>query len=413
MTDWITLHPLPVAGLLVAVMAAAATALLVPVAALIARLVGAVDDPLRDDRRVHRVATPTMGGLAIVGGVVAVAVLWLPSSDTTTAILVAAGLCCFLGAVDDALDLPPGMKLLGQVAIAVVPVAAGVRIDHLTLPLVGALDLHSFSYAVTVLWIVAVMNVVNFIDGMDGLAAGVCGIAAATFAIIALSLLRGEAGVLAAATAGACLGFLVWNFHPARVFMGDAGSLPLGLLLATTAVQGALKSAAAVSLVLPLLVLAVPLLDTGFVILKRLKYRRPIYAADRNHFHHRFANIGYTQRRAALFIYGWCAMLAGAGLAVAFVPFADGPGYDWWPWGALLGAIMVAAVAVSLFMIYELEILKLGGLKARRQRRSRPRVRPEEGVLARSPAQRAGDTGRGPAVRRGDTGRGPVVLNRR
>ena len=168
------------------------------------------------------------------------------------------------------------------------------------------LDLGALQYPVTMLWIVALMNSFNFIDGMDGLAAGVGAITASTFAILALSLNRGGAAVLAAALAGACLGFLRYNFHPARVFMGDAGSLTLGYLLAVIAIQGVLKTAAAVALLFPTLVLLVPIFDTSFVLLHRIKYGRAPWSADANHLHHRFVRVGFGQRRAALALYAWC-----------------------------------------------------------------------------------------------------------
>ena len=168
----------------------------------------------------------------------------------------------------------PSIKLMGEVAAAAIPVSAGATIDHLTLPLLHPLDLGALQYPVTMLWIVALMNSFNFIDGMDGLAAGIGAITASTFAILALSLNRGGAALLAAALAGACLGFLRHNFHPARVFMGDAGSLTLGYLLAVIAIQGVLKTAAAVALLFPMLVLLVPIFDTSFVLLHRIKYGR-------------------------------------------------------------------------------------------------------------------------------------------
>ena len=140
----------------------------------------------------------------------------------------------------------------------------------------------------TVVWIVAVMNMVNFLDGLDGLAAGVCSIAGGTFAIIALSLGKPEAAIVSAIVFGACLGFLRHNFYPARIFMGDSGAMLLGFVLATVAVEGLLKTAATVALFFPLLVLAVPIMDTGFVVARRLKYGQPITAPDQEHLHHRF-----------------------------------------------------------------------------------------------------------------------------
>src|SRR5207253_4143044 len=155
-------------------------------------------------------------------------------------------------------------------------------------------------------------NMVNFLDGLDGLAAGVCGIAGGTFSVIALSLGKVNPAILSAIVLGATLGFLRHNFYPARIFMGDSGALLLGFVLAAVSVQGLLKTAAVAALFFPLLVLAVPILDTSFVVARRLKYRQPIYLADRTHLHHHFANIGFSQRRAAAYIYVWVAMFAAA-----------------------------------------------------------------------------------------------------
>ena len=174
------------------------------------------------------------------------------------------------------------------------------------------------------------MNMVNFLDGMDGLAAGVCGIAGVTFAILALSLGKPDPAILSAIVAGACLGFLRHNFFPARIFMGDSGALCLGFILAAVSIQGLLKTASTVVLFLPLLVLAVPIIDTSFVVARRLKHSRPIYTADRSHLHHRFLNIGFSQRRAAVTMWLWCASLAGAALATRFVPFREGGEWHLW-----------------------------------------------------------------------------------
>jgi UDP-GlcNAc:undecaprenyl-phosphate GlcNAc-1-phosphate transferase len=212
---------------------------------------------------------------------------------------------------------------------------------------------------------VAVMNVVNFTDGADGLAAGVCTIAAATFAIIALSLNRDEAGILAALTAGAALGFLWHNFHPASIFMGDAGSNLLGLLLACVAIQGILKTAAVVALFFPLLILAVPALDATFVVAKRIKYRRPVYSADRWHFHHRFANIGFSQRRTVLYMYGWALSLAALALAMRFVPYSEDDGTLNAGWALVIIAFGLVALAASVYLVVVLEILKFRRFRER------------------------------------------------
>ena len=234
------------------------------------------------------------------------------------------------------------------------------------------------------LWIVALMNSFNFIDGMDGLAAGIGAITASTFAILALSLNRGGAALLAAALAGACLGFLRHNFHPARVFMGDAGSLTLGYLLAVIAIQGVLKTAAAVALLFPMLVLLVPIFDTSFVVLHRIKYGRRPWSADANHLHHRFVRVGFGQRRAALALYAWCGLLAGCALALRFLPWHTHNQVHW-------GATIVLGAAGA------------GG--ARRDRLDRDRARGRQ--AAASAAVRAGAPRRPPRGHAGDRGLAP------
>ena len=218
----------------------------------------------------------------------------------------------------------------------------------------------------TIVGIVAVMNMVNFLDGLDGLAAGVCAISGATFTVIELSLGRIGAAVLAAIVCGACLGFLRHNFYPARIFMGDSGALLLGYTLAATAVQGLLKTAALATLVLPLLVLAVPVLDTSFVVAKRLQSGQPIYVADARHLHHRFMRLGFSQRRAVVYLWIWCATLALAALATRFAP-----PHHHGQWSVVNIAIDAAAgllaLAFSLYVVYVLEIVKLASPRARRR----------------------------------------------
>ncbi len=265
--------------------------------------------------------------------------------------------------------LNPFLKLAGQFAAAAIPVLAEVRVENITLPFVAPLDLGDWGIPLTLFGMVAVMNVVNFTDGVDGLAAGVCTIAAATFAIIALSLDRLDAAVLAAAVAGACVGFLRHNFHPASIFMGDSGSNLLGLLLACVAIQGVLKTAAVVALFFPLVILAVPALDATFVVAKRIKYRRPVYSADRWHFHHRFANIGFSARRTVLYLYGWTVSLAALALALRFVPYSEDDGSLNAGWAIVLAAFGLLAIAASIYLVLVLEILKFRRFRERQLRR--------------------------------------------
>jgi UDP-GlcNAc:undecaprenyl-phosphate GlcNAc-1-phosphate transferase len=166
--------------------------------------------------------------------------------------------------------------------------------------------------------------------------------------------------------AGACIGFLRHNFYPARIFMGDSGALLLGFLLGTIAVQGLLKTAALATLVFPLLILAVPIIDTSFVVAKRIKYRRPLYLADRTHLHHRFVNIGFSQRRATLYLWLWCGTLAGAALATRFIPPHEGG--EWSLWNSLgSAAAALVALAFSIYIVYLLEIVKLLNPRVRRR----------------------------------------------
>ena len=258
--------------------------LLTPVVSLAASRAGVLDRT-DGERRMHTRPLPRLGGIAIFAGI-AIPCAAFGSQHGFWGVMLGAALMCALGAVDDIVSIPPGPKLAGQIAIAAIPVTlsgGNISIDHVTLPFIGVYDLGPAAYPVTILWIVAIANIVNFIDGMDGLAAGFCAIAAMTFAILSASLGHADTAAVAAVVAGAAIGFLRYNFHPATIIMGDSGSLMLGYLLATLAIEGVLKTAAAVSLVFPLVVLALPILDTSFVILKRLKYRQPIYQADRWH----------------------------------------------------------------------------------------------------------------------------------
>ena len=348
----------------------AAAALLTPLVARLARRVGAVD--ALKERGLASEATPLLGGLAIFAGALIAVLLFMPDSARTRGILAAAAVITLVGAWDDARDLPPVAKLAGQIVAALILVNADVVVRNITFPFLGALNFGDLGGPLTVLGLVAIMNVVNFSDGVDGLAAGVCAISSIAFAVIAFDLGRDVAGVLAAITAGAALGFLVHNFHPASVFMGDCGSNLLGLLLGAVIVEGSLKTNALVALVGPLVILAVPFLDTGFVVAKRIKYRRPVYRGDSNHFHHRFHRIGFSQRRTVLYLYAWTITMAGLAVALRFIPYSDNHGHLNAGWTAAMAACFVVALAASAYLVYVLEILKLRRLRAWQLRRTDP-----------------------------------------
>ena len=341
--------------------------LLTPAVGGMARMLGAVDRP--DARRLNRRPIPRLGGLAIFLGIVVPSLAFLDVSGEIRGVLLGAAVATVVGAVDDFRGLSPPVKLAGQVVAASLPPMFGVWVDHFTFPFVGAVDVPAWlGVPLSIVWIVAVMNMVNFLDGLDGLAAGVCAIAGSTYAVLALSLGKIDPAILCAIVAGACLGFLRHNFFPARIFMGDSGALCLGFILAAVSIEGLLKTASTVVLLLPLLVLAVPILDTSFVVARRLKHNQPIYTADRGHLHHRFLNIGFSQRRAAVTMWLWCGSLAGAALATRFVPFrADGQWHPWWTL-AVVG-IACFALAFSVYVVYLLEIVKLMNPRIRRRER--------------------------------------------
>jgi UDP-GlcNAc:undecaprenyl-phosphate GlcNAc-1-phosphate transferase len=357
-------------AVLAALVAFAVAAALTPIAARFARRIGAVDE--LKERGLARKATPLLGGLAIFGGALVAGLIFLPDNQRTEGILAAAALITIVGALDDVFDLHPAAKLLGQISAGILLVTSGVQVEAFTFPFVHRVELGGLGGPITVFALVLLMNVVNFSDGIDGLAAGVCAISALAFAIIAFDLGRNTAGILAAITCGAALGFLIFNFNPASVFMGDCGSNLLGLLLGAVIIEGSLKTNALIALVGPLVVLAVPFLDTGFVVAKRIKYRRPIYRGDSNHFHHRFHRIGFSQRRTVLYLYAWTLITAGDAVALRFIPYSERSG-DLNPgWAVLMAALLLLSVVASLYLIYILEILKFRRLRAWQLSRADP-----------------------------------------
>jgi UDP-GlcNAc:undecaprenyl-phosphate/decaprenyl-phosphate GlcNAc-1-phosphate transferase len=371
--------------------AAVVAVALTPVTARLAYRLGAIDEPR--ERGLSSRTTPLLGGLAILAGALISGALWLPGTRLWHGVLAAAVVITIVGALDDRFDLPPVAKLGGQVLAALVVVHYGVVVHSLTLPFLGALTFPRTGSALTLVGLVGLMNIVNFSDGVDGLTAGVCVIIAVALCIIAFDLAAHlpndpkhfytkegvlGAAVLAALTAGAALGFLFHNFPPASSFMGDSGSNLLGLLMGALTVEGAVKTQVVVSFAIPLILLTVPFLDTTFVVLKRLKYRRPIHQADTEHFHHRMARIGFSPRRTVVYLYGWTVLLAALALALRFVPYSDHHGHLYLGWSLVMGAIGLIVAGASVYLVYVLEILKFRGLTAGRLQRSRPGLSSEE-----------------------------------
>ena len=386
------MHYLDAALAFVAAIVVAAA--LTPLAARLAWRVGAVAKA--GGRGLADADTPALGGLAIMAGVAVAFLIWMPGiiklhhtahgpvgaggTVHTWTILAGAALITAVGAIDDIRELPPLLKLLGQIGAAVIVVEGGAVVTDVTLPFIGALQFPHEGGTLTVIWLVGMMNVVNFSDGIDGLAAGLCAIDGVAFSVLAFDLNVPGAAVLAALTAGAALGFLFHNFPPARVFMGDSGANLLGYLLGVASVIGSLKTNVVVALVVPLVILAVPFLDASFVIAKRLKYGRKPWQADTNHFHHRMARIGFSQRKTVAYLYTWSLLLAGVAVALRFVPYHDHapPHHYHLGWLTLMIGLGVLAIAASVYLVYVLEILKFKSWRARELRAGDPETSEHE-----------------------------------
>jgi UDP-GlcNAc:undecaprenyl-phosphate GlcNAc-1-phosphate transferase len=321
---------------------AVATFAATPLVRWIALRLGWIDHP--SDRKVHPRATPTVGGLAIYLGVVAglVVTRFVPflqglyeTTSELDAAAIAGTLIVVLGVADDTKGVSALGKLTGQVLVAGVVVLLGVQLLYFYFPGQGVLSLSpDLAVPLTVLWVVALVNAVNLIDGLDGLAAGIVAIAAAAFFAYMVRSPGGDvqastAAVLSTVAAGAAIGFLPWNFHPAKIFMGDSGAMLLGLVMAIATISGVGRNlegpsggdlaVIAVPVLLPVFVLAVPFLDVVLAIARRMRRGIGISHADKQHIHHRLMDIGHSHRQAVLLMYVWSGLISGCALAVAFI----------------------------------------------------------------------------------------------
>lgn len=304
------------------IMAFIITLLLTPVSKKLAFKVGAIAVP--NARSMHKEPMPLAGGTAIVLGF-AITVLVLAPTMKNFFIGNYIGLiigCCLItvvGLLDDIYDLNARIKLFFQLLAALIVVFTGTTIELVTWPWApgGVIMLGSMSKIITVIWIIGLTNAVNLIDGLDGLATGVSSIASLCLMFVSILYKEPMVVLLTATLAGACMGFLPYNFNPAKIFMGDTGSTFLGFTLAVISVKGFIKSYTALTLVIAILVLGLPIFDTSFAILRRLIKRQPVMKADRGHLHHRLVDKGYSTKRAVLTLYGISGGFGIAGILVA------------------------------------------------------------------------------------------------
>ena len=309
--------------LLVAFVVAAAVT---PAAIKIAPKIGAMDIP-KDERRMHKKPMPRFGGIAIYLGIMAALAVFALKDKGITSVMTGCTLIYMLGLIDDLKDLKPLVKLCGQIVCATVVYIMGVRIEFITNYFgPGNMAFGDVAcFIITVLWLIAITNAVNLIDGLDGLAAGIAAISALCIGYVAYIHGQYVPTLAMMAIAGAALGFLPYNFNPAKIFMGDSGSELLGFSIAAVSILGTVKSATIVVVIIPALVLGLPIFDTVMAIFRRLAKHQSIGTADKDHLHHRIMKAGFGQKRAVMILYcisgimGIVAVLYSRGLTVEYL----------------------------------------------------------------------------------------------
>lgn len=298
------------------IVALGVTYLLTPSVKKLAVRLGAVDKP--DARKVHAGTIPRLGGLAIYAGFITSVLVSVHLTWEIIGLLTGGTAILVLGIVDDVFQIRAKYKLLGQIAAASVLLFFDIKIDWITNPFGSMLYLDIWAIPITLLWVVSLTNMLNLIDGLDGLAAGVSTIAAVTIFLMAVEQNFWIVALLTAALAGSALGFLHFNFSPAKIFMGDTGSMFLGYMLAAVSVVGTVKSAATIALIVPIVALGLPILDTACAIIRRFTNGQPIFKPDRGHLHHRLLDMGLTQKQVVLILY-----LVSIGLGVSAIALTE------------------------------------------------------------------------------------------
>lgn len=315
--------------------------IITPFVIKLAHAVGATDKP--NYRKVHQKIMPRLGGIAIFIGVIVGYFTAGLYSERITGIILGALIIVVLGVLDDIYELSAKWKFLGQLMAACIIVATGLKIEYVSIPFVlESFDIGVMSIPLTIFWIVGITNAINLIDGLDGLAAGISSIALATIMILA-----GVAGkelilILSLIVLASTLGFLYYNFHPAKIFMGDTGALFLGYCIAVFSLLGLYKSVTLFSLIIPIIILGVPVFDTAFAILRRLLNNQKISSPDKSHMHHRLIEMGLSHRNTVLVIYGFGIFFS---LCAVFLTSAT-----------LLGAIIIM-IMLTVFIHFIAELV--------------------------------------------------------
>ncbi|GGB43591.1 glycosyltransferase family 4 protein [Fictibacillus barbaricus] len=276
--------------------------LITPFVSRLAKKIGAVDKP--NKRKVHREAKPRLGGLAIYVAFIAGLLILPIDFHTKTYIFSSTAVIVITGVLDDIYELSAKQKLLGQFLSAFILIYGGFVIDYITIPYFGLVELQLMTIPLTLFWMIGLINAINLIDGLDGLAGGVSTIALSTILIMAIGKDQLLVIMLCVIVMGSTLGFLLFNFYPAKIFMGDTGSQLLGLLIAVISISGFFKSVTFLSLFVPIMILGVPFLDTAFAIIRRLVNKQKWSQPDKSHLHHRLLAVGFSHPKTVLLIYG-------------------------------------------------------------------------------------------------------------
>ncbi|MDD6650802.1 MAG: MraY family glycosyltransferase [Eggerthellales bacterium] len=333
----------------------------VPLVRKLAIRLDAVDYP--SARRVNTVPTPRMGGVAICAGIFAAIIFevigevflgWAgfyvhshQGRVNHLGVMIGIFVIALTGAIDDVKSLRPKYKLLGQILGACIIVASGILLSAVRAPVGDGFILFGwFAYPLTVFYLVAFMNVINLIDGLDGLAAGIVAISSGFLFAIAFGKGLEETAMLSIILLGACLAFLRYNFNPASIFMGDSGSLTLGAMVAVISLLGVMRSPTFILMVVPLIIAAIPIMDTAAAIIRRLYHHQPIQQADKKHLHHHLLAEGFSVRRAVLIVYGWTTLL-GIGAYIMSTTH-----------GIIVGVVFAALVLISIFILGKLHIFE-------------------------------------------------------
>ncbi|EGY80202.1 MAG: MraY family glycosyltransferase [Peptoniphilus sp.] len=310
-----------------------------PIVIKLAKKFGFLDIP-KDARRMHNKPIPLSGGVAMYFALMIGMIVFLKLNRELICVMLGATLVLLSGLIDDKTDMSPKMKLLFQLTAAGILIFGNVRVEFFTNPFpIGesVIFLGALSIPITIFWIVGITNTVNLIDGMDGLAAGVSLICSISLMFIANKFGYGNIATIAALLAGACAGFLPYNFNPAKIFMGDTGALFLGFMLSYISIEGIMKSAAALTIIVPVLILGVPVFDTTFAMVRRKLSGKKIMQADKGHLHHRLLALGLTQKQTVLILYVISVIFGLLAIVVAEVDAKM---------GLFISALVIAAIIV-------------------------------------------------------------------